>query len=150
MCGPMDGFPSCRICPGHVFRRQNSNRDAQHWDHCDQRRAEETPQQKVAAVHRRREDDRIRVMLEIPQRREIHEGRGHQQAEEAEKGIAVLDYEGCIAIRIGNAGSQGNLIGAAGEEHQQGNAQKEDPQHPGTKPETDFKPRDLAEHSRLP
>src|SRR6202453_482107 len=89
-------------------------------------------------------------MLEIPQRREIHEGRGHQQAEEAEKGIAVLDYEGGIAKGIRNVESEGNLVGAAGEERQQSNAHEEDPQHPGTKPEADFKPRDAQEHYGFP
>ena len=149
MSAPDDPLKPLWFHPGHVSRQQNADGNPEHWNHGHQGGSEESPEQKVAATERSREDDLIGVVAEIARRRRIHKGGHHQQRQQPNHRIVVLDYERRVAVGVAERLSNRDMVRADRAEKQGGNDQRENPEHPRTQPVADFEPRDVQKHASL-
>ena len=149
MRGPDHCLPAFAIGPGHVLGQQNAKRNSQHGHRRDQRGPKRTPQQEVAAPYGRREHHLVGVATEVAESRKIDKYGRHQQGEHADGCVKGCNREWRIPVNIGEIEFRHDFIGADRAKNQQTNDEEENPQHPGTKPEANFKPRDTPEHNRL-
>src|SRR5258708_17070059 len=93
--------PAVRLNPGHIFRENDSDGNAQHGNHGHKRGAEKSPQKKIGFAQRRREDNLVRVEAEIARGGGIHEGRSHDHCKQANERVKVLNVVRRVAKGIG-------------------------------------------------
>ena len=116
MSVPDDITISLRLDPRHERSQQCADGDAQHGDHGNANSTDEVAKEIVTLLDRRREHELIHPRGEVAICCCRHKASGHQQTDQRDSHIELLNDDGSVLVHATHAPSHLNLIGARGAE----------------------------------